>query len=838
MFRLRTQANTILIVAPTALLLWLSAGVLAQGPLSSAITYQGQLKFDGQPVNGRESLRFDLYDAAIAGHLIASTSVAGVDIIDGLFTVPLDFGAGAFNGDARWLEVLIDDHGWIALSPRQPMLAAPYALYAVDGAGGGGSLWSQVGNDIFYDAGRVGVGTSAPDHPFTVERHLDNNINPTTVLRTTGSNATSSLRFENGVGDHFNLGITGNSELALGYNANVPLSGDLLRIMPSGNVGIGTTTPQQKLSVKGVVESTSGGFKFPDGTTQITAATGGGGGYWSGGAGGIIYYNAGNIGVRTSTPEYPLHVHADADAAIAAENPEEHTRGELGSTYAGAFGESTSGIGVFGQATDQTACGNVGVQGEAAATNGRGVYGRAAATSGSTFGVYGEATSNAGCGVYGEVTGTGGYGVHGKSVGGAAVYGEATSATGGVRGVEGFSRSPNGYAILGYNEGESGNAIGVKGETSSAAGFGGYFVGRGYFSGDVGIGTAAPSAKLDVAGMLRAESFWLDDAPTDGHVLTCNASGVGTWQAPSYFELPYSGVVSCSTNAVNIINSGSGPAIYATSDNNTGIHGYGSGAGKAGVYGNCPDGYGIEGYTHSGEAAVYGHSINGRGGWFESNTSAVYAYTSAQAGVAVNARAEGAESVAVQAISEYNALTARGGWNAAKFVGDVRVYGYSSSKLVFHVDDDTGITSVDVLHIAGGADLAENFAVSGQTEPGMVVEIDPERPGQLRIASGAYNRRVAGVISGANDLGVGMVLGNLPGVENAQPIALSGRVWVHCDATSGAIVPGDLLTTAERPGHAMAVRDFECAQGAVLGKAMTALAEGETGMVLVLINLQ
>lgn len=38
-----------------------------------------------------------------------------------------------------------------------------------------------------------------------------------------------------------------------------------------GNVGIGTTAPGQKLTVAGVVESTSGGFKFPDGTTQTTA---------------------------------------------------------------------------------------------------------------------------------------------------------------------------------------------------------------------------------------------------------------------------------------------------------------------------------------------------------------------------------------------------------------------------------------------------------------------------------------------------------------------------------------------------------------------------------------
>jgi len=42
----------------------------------------------------------------------------------------------------------------------------------------------------------------------------------------------------------------------------------------TGNVGIGTTTPAQKLSVVGMIESTSGGFKFPDGTTMTSAGSG------------------------------------------------------------------------------------------------------------------------------------------------------------------------------------------------------------------------------------------------------------------------------------------------------------------------------------------------------------------------------------------------------------------------------------------------------------------------------------------------------------------------------------------------------------------------------------
>jgi hypothetical protein len=73
--------------------------------------------------------------------------------------------------------------------------------------------------------------------------------------------------------------------------------------------------------------------------------------------------------------------------------------------------------------------------------------------------------------------------------------------------------------------------------------------------------------------------------------------------------------------------------------------------------------------------------------------------------------------------------------------------------------------------------------------------------------------------------------------DGDYPVALSGRVWCWCDASARAITPGDLLTTSSTPGHAMKVTNHPKAQGAILGKAMTALNEG-TGLVLVLVSLQ
>lgn len=158
----------------------------------------------------------------------------------------------------------------------------------------------------------------------------------------------------------------------------------------------------------------------------------------------------------------------------------------------------------------------------------------------------------------------------------------------------------------------------------------------------------------------------------------------------------------------------------------------------------------------------------------------------------------------------------------------------TSPTATLHVN---GTTRTNILEIAG-ADLAEKFPVIGEVEPGMVVEIDPDNPGHLRLATGAYNERVAGVVAGANGLSTGVVLGHYEGNENGVPVALSGRVWVWCDAAEREIKPGTMLTTSNKPGYAMAVRDAKKAHGAIIGKAMTALKKGETGMVLVLVNLR
>lgn len=154
-----------------------------------------------------------------------------------------------------------------------------------------------------------------------------------------------------------------------------------------------------------------------------------------------------------------------------------------------------------------------------------------------------------------------------------------------------------------------------------------------------------------------------------------------------------------------------------------------------------------------------------------------------------------------------------------------------------------GRITTQELSITGGSDLSEQFDVrSGdfEPEPGMVVCIDTENVGKLVVSGKAYDRTVAGIISGAGGIETGMMMGQKGSIANGKyPIALTGRVYVWCDSSNGAIEPGDLLTTSDTLGHAMKVTDYQAAQGAIIGKAMSRLdATERSGLVLVLVTLQ
>jgi len=141
------------------------------------------------------------------------------------------------------------------------------------------------------------------------------------------------------------------------------------------------------------------------------------------------------------------------------------------------------------------------------------------------------------------------------------------------------------------------------------------------------------------------------------------------------------------------------------------------------------------------------------------------------------------------------------------------------------------------VELGTGLDYAEGFDVTDKTgiEPGTVLCIDSENPGNLIMSSEEYDTKVAGIVAGANNLGTGISLG---GDIHDFNVALAGRVYCNVDASSEAVAVGDLLTTSSVQGYAMKVKDSAQAQGAILGKAMQGLAKGEKGLILVLVTLQ
>ncbi|MGE0885530.1 MAG: beta strand repeat-containing protein [Blastocatellales bacterium] len=281
-----------------------------------------------------------------------------------------------------------------------------------------------------------------------------------------------------------------------------------------------------------------------------------------------------------------------------------------------------------------------------------------------------------------------------------------------------------------------------------------------------------------------------------------------------------------------------------------GVGVYGSHAGGGwGVYGVAPNGRGVYG-SSSGGIGVYGNS---------STSNGIYASSNGQARNAASLRANNTNSnggMAAYLTNNSNFATAH---FANANTGEVLYLQANGGPFIKAVNNDeseavftvnyNGTTVTKVLQITGGADLAEQFEINEspvsvgdktgvQPSAGLIVSIDPDEPGKLVVSNQAYDRKVAGIISGAGGVKTGMIMSQAGSIaDGAQPVALTGRVYCWADASSGSIEPGDLLTTSTVPGHAMKINDYAKAHGAIVGKAMTSLKSGR-GLVLVLVTLQ
>jgi hypothetical protein len=244
---------------------------------------------------------------------------------------------------------------------------------------------------------------------------------------------------------------------------------------------------------------------------------------------------------------------------------------------------------------------------------------------------------------------------------------------------------------------------------------------------------------------------------------------------------------------------------YTISSTDSGVFGSNDGSGN-GVAGFSKDGIGVRGDSTDGFAAVHGHG--GKNG--------VWGYTVSSTDSGVFGSNDGSGNGVAGFSKDGIGVFAKGGRLAGRFEGDIEVTG--DIRLV-------------------NADCAEDFDIAGveTVESGTVMVLCDE--GTLKPSEHAYDKRVAGVISGAGNYSPGIVLDKQPAQGNRSPVGLLGKVFCKVDASYASIEIGDLLTTSDNPGHAMKVTDPLKAFGSVIGKALRPLKEGQ-GLIPILIALQ
>jgi len=472
--------RSLLAMAVVLLLILMSVSVWA---VPTSMNYQGKLTDkDGKPLNGSYNMTFYLFTLPSGGSAIWTENHPSVQVTDGIYNVELGgLTLDLFENNELYLEVEV---GGETLEPRQHLTSSAFSMRSakaedaetLDGKDSsefsasvhshsfgditGTATDGQIPNDITIN------NAATADYANTADSadYADSAGNADTVdgehasafadaVHTHGFNQITGSATDGQIPDNITINYAasaGNADTVDGLHASSFLSTS----SDYGRSGVSSTLYEGSTALSNKYVGKSGSQTIASGTLTVNTPLGIGA--------------ADEIGVK------------------------------------GYAQSETYGSGVFGQATGSQ---GYGVYGSASGSSGRGVYGENSASGNygylgdSGVGVYGYSSSSSG--VYGYGSGSS-YGVYGYnststsygSLGSSSnvgVFGSA-SATGG-RGVYGENSTSSNYGYLGSS------SYGVYG--SSSSGYAGYFIGRGYFSGNLGIGKTSPGFRLDVAGRAR-----------------------------------------------------------------------------------------------------------------------------------------------------------------------------------------------------------------------------------------------------------------------------------------------------------------------------------------------
>ncbi|MCC7097768.1 MAG: hypothetical protein IT472_11370 [Thermomonas sp.] len=488
------------------LALALAAALVLPLPRAQAepFTFQGFLEQSGSPLNGNANLAFKLYDAQSGGTQLGSTITANTYLVlDGVFTIDLNFAGVAFAESNRWLQVEV---GGTPMGPRIEILPTPVAASARALQGRGvsatapssgqvlkwnGSAWAPAADDggTSYSAG-TGLALSGSTFSVAPTYQMPQACTANQVAKWSGaawicaSDGDTTYSAGNGLtltGSTFSVTPTYQMPQACTANQVAKWSGTAWICAGDGDT---TYSAGNGLTLTG--STFSADFAGSGAATTVARSDHGHYGQQFSGSSALrgLSISQGN-GTSGSTALIATATASSGqtDGVVGVSNSNTiGSRGVFGHATAssgdarGVQGQSnsTSGRGVFGLASAATG-NSTGVWGETASSTGRGVLGIATATSGANMGVFGRSDSPEGSGVRAMNTATSGstaYAVWGVAASnqGRAIFGDATATIGDTHGVYGRVASPLGTAVRGESAATSGPTIGVAGSTASVDG--------------------------------------------------------------------------------------------------------------------------------------------------------------------------------------------------------------------------------------------------------------------------------------------------------------------------------------------------------------------------------